>query len=144
MAITEIKTGLRGVEDLALDYDGTNATYTRKGSKQRSVTVKRIGSEHIYLKDTTRALSGAADSALNKTNVDAMLVAILAELNQIGIPDDTTVEFSSGTLRVKALGVDTAQLQQMLWTARRSRTFPLTLSIMRSPRLMPRTLPRTP
>jgi len=109
MAITLKKSRL-GKQDLLWDTEGTNAAeaVTTSDNKRRAVT--RLNAGHIPVTAATRLKKGADDVVVAEINVDTLLQAILDELNQIGIPDGTTLEFSSGTLQIKGLGVDTAQL----------------------------------
>lgn len=108
--VTTVKKSLIGVEDLAMDVAGGGATYNRNRSDGTVVDVRRINASHLPITATTRAKKGADNVTVAETNVDALLQAILDELVQIGIPDGTTVEFSGGTLQIKAGGVGTTQL----------------------------------
>jgi len=109
---TDIKKTKIPQEYLHWDLDGTDATVVVPTSNGDSIAARRINAGHVPLKSATRALKGAADTANSKTYVDELLEFMLAELNQIGIPDGSTVEFSAGTLQVKDGGITTAKLDQ--------------------------------
>ncbi len=109
MAIS-IEKGLLAVEDVAWDDTGSGSTFPRKTSSGAFKTFRRVNGSHVPLLTATRAKTLADNSTTPGNTVDAAISAICISITSIGVPDDSTLENSSGTLQVKALGVDTAQL----------------------------------
>jgi len=100
------------MEYLHRDLEGTDATVVVPTSTGDSRAAKKLNASHIPLRVATRALKGAADTVLTATDVDAAIAFILNEMNQIGIPDNITLQFLLGVLQIKDEGVSTGKLDQ--------------------------------
>lgn len=121
MAVTTIKKSPLGKEDLYFDTDGTHEVVSIPTSTGGIRSVKRINGTHIPIIVATRNLLRADGTATNATDVDAALAELYADNANQGIPDDLTIEVSSGTMQLKdaggSAGVTTAKLQDDCVTA---------------------------
>jgi hypothetical protein len=109
MSITVVKSK-GGVEDLQFDILGTNETVSVKTSSGGSRQVRKINASHVPVTATTRAKTDASGTILTETDVDTVLQQVLTDNASQGIPDGTTIEVSSGSMRVKDAGISTAKL----------------------------------
>lgn len=109
MAITIRKAKL-GKQDVLFDDMGTNSSVTVERSDGTYRTVSKINASHVPITSDCRAMKQASGAAVGTTDVDATLIRVLDDLEDLGQPDATTIENSSGSLRIKAGGVSTAKI----------------------------------
>jgi len=104
---------LLGVEDILRDFEGVSRTSNVRTSTGGARNITGINASHIPVTTTVRnALyaDGTSAAAAGDIDVDAILHQILNDLDDLGQPDGTTLENSSGTLQIKDLGVSTAKI----------------------------------
>ena len=110
MAITAKKSKL-GVQDLLFDKSGTGLSTSVDKSDGTRRQVDHINASDIPTTTTTRLKKSADDTVTTTVDVDASLQELYDDVNASGVPDDVTIEVAAGVQRIKALGVDTAQLK---------------------------------
>jgi len=109
MPVTYKKTKI-GKQDVFFDASGTGLASTVDRSDGTTRTVDNINASHIPSTTTTRAKKNAADAVTAKIDVDGHIQELYDDVNNLGVPDDVTVEVAAGVLRVKDLGISTAKL----------------------------------
>lgn len=103
MAITTVKKSKLGYEDILFDALGTGATTETLKSDGTYRTVQKVNASHLPITSTARAKKFADGTTVSTTDVDATLIQILDDLEDLGQPDGTTLEVSAGALKVKAI-----------------------------------------
>ena len=103
-----------GVQDIFFDDAGVFATHPTPTSSGGERTVGKINASHIPVTSTVRAKKYAngtdTPSSLNDTDVDKVLEQILDDLEDIGQPDGTILEVSSGTLQIASASITNAKM----------------------------------
>ena len=103
-----------GAEDMLLDVNGSGQVEPVPTSGGGNRNVHRIGARDIYASTTLRDkkyADGTTAAAANDITVDKVLQQVLDDLEDLGQPDDVTLQNASGVLRIKALGVDSPHIQ---------------------------------
>ena len=103
-----------GTEDMLLDVNGNGQVESVPTSGGGNRNVHRIGARDIYASTTLRDkkyADGTTAAAANDITVDKVLQQVLDDLEDLGQPDDVTLQNASGVLRIKALGVDSGHIQ---------------------------------
>ena len=107
---TILKKARQGVEDLLLDLAGTGTEVTVPTSGGTTRSVRALNAGHLPVTTATRVKTTADGQAIQGTDVDAVLQEILDSVTTIGVPDDDTLEVTSGVLGVKARAIRPAHL----------------------------------
>lgn len=108
--ITTFKKSKLGVEDIHFDANGSDAVASTPTSKGGVRNVRKLNAAHLPITSATRAKKGADNVTITTTNVDTTLQHILDQLVQIGIPDGTILQFSSGTLQIATGSITNAKM----------------------------------
>lgn len=110
MTITAKKNKL-GVQDLLFDKVGTGASTSVEKSDGNSRLVDHLNAGKLPTTTVTRAKKRASNATSAATDVGGSIDELYDDTNSIGVPDDDTLENSTGTLRIKANGVDTNEVK---------------------------------
>lgn len=108
--MAEYKKAKGAVEDLHWDSSGTGSTSQTPTSTGGFREVRKINASHIPLSSVTRALHTADNATDLGDDVDTALANLTGDVNALGVPDDSTIENSSGSLQVKDGGITPAKL----------------------------------
>lgn len=102
---TTIEKAKLAYEDVHFDTQGTSATTQTKKSDGTYRTVQKINASHVPITTTCRAKKQASGAAIGTTDIDATLIQILDDLEDLGQPNTTELEVAAGLLRLVALGI---------------------------------------
>jgi len=113
MTITSIKKAKFGKQDFLFDIEGVFQTVSVIKSDGNTRSVNKINAFHIPTTTTTRAKQSADATVTTTVNVDASLQELYDDVFSIGVPDNVTLENSSGSLQIKDGGVITVKLADL-------------------------------